>query len=64
MPDAHLCPLASAIRCFGGHWMVLGAGGGWGMQGCGILFPCMAGAAGGTVPPNPIVSNYKAARSH
>lgn len=34
------------------------------MLGCAhsrILFPCMAGAGGGTVSPNPIVSNYKAA---
>lgn len=34
------------------------------MQGCTnseILFPCMARAAGSTIPPNPIVSNYKAA---
>lgn len=38
----------------GGCLSQAGPGGGWGMQGCahtGILFPCMAGAAGSTVPP-------------
>ena len=65
--------LASAVGCFGaplgvsGFWGLLVPGwgrGGRGMQGCacsGILFPCMAGAAGNTVQANPTVSNDKAA---